>query len=411
MSEITRRQFGSTLLILGAASRSLRAASESAIDQKLHASLERHKIPACVAMAATANKITYTGAFGTRDATSGVAVTPESIFMIASMTKPVTSVAAMQLVEKGKLKLDEPASTYLPELGSLQVLHGFDAAGNPILKPATRPVTLRTLLTHTSGFAYDTWFADMLRWEKASGNSYPLGTVAPLTPLMFEPGSRWQYGTSADWTGRLVETVSGMSLEDYFQKNILQPLGMHDTSFLVAPDKFDRLVGEYRRVPDGTLKPDPRALPPHPKMYNGGGGLYSTAPDYIRFTQMFLRRGKGPDGAVILQPKTVAMMATNQIGALGAGKLKTARPDISSDVDFHPGHKDGFGFGFLINLQDYDGGRSAGSLAWAGVANTYFWIDPRKQIVGVIMMQFLPFVDKDAVAVLGDFEHAVYAKT
>jgi len=410
MPEISRRHFSAALLALGAQPRSIWAAPSSSIENTLRGSLEKHGIPACVAMAATADRITYTGAFGKRDAASGIAVTPESLFAIASMTKPVTSVAAMQLVEQGKLKLDEPASTYLPELGGLEVLHGFDeGTGKPILKPATKPVTLRTLLTHTSGFAYDTWFPDMVRWEKETGKTFPLGTVAPLTPLMFEPGSRWQYGTSADWSGRLVETVSGLTLEEYFQKNILGPLGMHDTSFLVPAAKFDRLVGEYMRQPDGKLQATPRTQPPPPKMDNGGGGLYSTAPDYVRFMQMFLRHGKGADGAVILQPKTVDMMATIQTGNLSAGKLKTARPAVSSDVDFHPGFKDGFGFGFLINSKGYAGGRSAGSLAWAGVFNTYFWIDPRKSMAGVIMMQFLPFADKEAIAVLGDFEHAVYA--
>ncbi len=363
-------------------------------------------------MAATSTKTTYTGAFGMRDSKSGIAVTPESIFMIASMTKPVTSVAAMQLVEQGKLKLDEPAGTYIPELGSLQVLHGFDpATGKPILKPATKPVTLRRLLTHTSGFVYDTWDADMLRYEKEAGVSFPLGTVAPLTPLMFEPGSRWQYGTSADWSGRLVEAVTGYTLEQYFQRYILEPLGMKDTGFRVPAEKFDRMVSEYTRQPDGSLVENPRMLPPPPKAFNGGGGLYSTAGDYVRFMQMILLRGRGANGAQILRPKTILMMETIQTGDLSAGKLKTARPNISSDVDFHPGFKDGFGFGFLINSEGYDGRRSAGSLAWGGVANTYFWIDPRKGVAGVIMMQFLPFADKEALAVLGDFERGVYAAT
>jgi methyl acetate hydrolase len=390
--------------------RCVRAAS-AGVGPVLETSLQQHKIPAAVAMAATSSKITYTGAFGKRDSKSGVAVTPDSVFMIASMTKPVTSVAAMQLVEQGKLKLDEPASTYIPELGTLKVLHGFDAAGKPILKPATKPVTLRILLTHTSGFVYDTWDADMVRYEKAAGTSMPLGTVAPLTPLMFEPGTRWQYGTSADWSGRLVETVSGLTLEQYFQKNIVEPLGMSDTSFLVPQAKFDRLVSEYSRQqpPDGPLTENPRTLPQPPKAFNGGGGLYSTAGDYVRFMQMILRKGRGPKNEQILQPKTVDMMATNQVGQLSAGKLKTERPTISSDVDFHPGFKDGFGFGFLINSKAYEGRRSAGSLAWGGVANTYFWIDPRKGVAGVIMMQYLPFADKEALAVLGDFERAVYA--
>jgi methyl acetate hydrolase len=412
MPAISRRHFSAALLALGARPRSIWGATTEGIDQTLRASLEQHKIPACVAMAATRDKTTYSGAFGKRDSASGVDVNADSLFVIASMTKPVTSFAAMQLVEQGKLKLDEPASTYIKELGSLQVLHGFDpSTGKPILKPAIKPVTLRTLLTHTSGFCYDTWFADMLRYEKETGTSMPLGTVAPLTPLMFEPGSRWQYGTSADWSGRLVETVSGLTLEQYFQKNILEPLGMHDTSFLVPAAKFDRLVSEYRRGEDGNgpLKEDPRTLPKPPKAFNGGGGLYSTAPDYVRFMQMFLRRGQGPKSEQILQPKTVDMMATIQTGNLSAGKLKTARPAISSDVDFHPGFTDGFGFGFLINSTGYKGGRSAGSLAWAGIANTYFWIDPRKGVAGVILMQYLPFADKEAIAVLGDFERAVYA--
>ena len=415
MPDISRGQFakqlGSSLLLAGVGARWASAASVG-VGSTLETSLQQHKIPACVAIASTSGKITYTGAFGMRDSKSGIAVTPESLFMIASMTKPVTSVAAMQLVEQGKLKLDEPASTYIPALGTLQVLHGFDpGTGKPILKPATKPVTLRRLLTHTSGFVYDTWDADLLRYEKESGASFPLGTVAPLTPLMFEPGTRWQYGTSADWSGRLVETVSGLTLEQYFQKNILEPLGMSDTSFLVTEVKFDRLVSEYSRQqpPNGPLSENPRTLPPPPKAFNGGGGLFATAGDYVRFMQMILRKGRGPKGEQILQPKTVDMMATNQIGELSAGKLKSVRPTISSDVDFHPGFKDGFGFGFLINSKAYEGRRSAGSLAWGGVANTYFWIDPRKDVAGVIMMQYLPFADREALAVLGDFERAVYA--
>ena len=411
MSQISRREFGAALLVTGAAGTRIALAGSAGISDVLGPSVKAHNIPAAVGMACTSSKTTYTGAFGTRDSSSGMAVTPESIFFIASMTKPVTSAAAMQLVEQGKLKLNEPASTYIPELGTLKVLHGFDPAGQPILKPATRPVTLKLLMTHTSGFVYDTWDADMLRYEKATGTTTGPGVVAPLTPLMFEPGTRWQYGTGMDWTGRLVETVSGLSLQQYFKQHILEPLGMSDTDFEVPEDKFDRMVSEYQRQTDGSLTENPRTRPGTPKAFSGGGGLYSTAPDYVKFMQMILRRGKGLNGARILHAKTVHMMATNQIGAISAGKLKTARPNISSDVDFHPGHKDGFGYGFLINAEAYDGGRrSAGSLAWGGVANTYFWIDPHKQVAGVLMMQLLPFADKEALAVFSDFERAVYAR-
>jgi methyl acetate hydrolase len=406
MFSINRRQFNSLALVLAVPGKKLLASS--GLDATLRDSITRRKIPCVVALVATADKTTYTGAFGKRDSVSGIDVKPDSIFAIASMTKAITSTAAMQLVEQGKIQLHEPVSKYLPELGKLDVLTGFDGAGNPILRPATKPVTLHHLLTHTSGFAYDTWDESMLKYNMLHGGP-AAGTVAPLTPLIFEPGTRWQYGTSADWTGRLVEAVSGLTLEQYFQRNILQPLGMKDTTFVFPAEKFDRLVGSSRRQPDESLKGDPRNMPVPPKAFNGGGGLFSTAPDYVHFMQMILKHGRGPNNAQILQPKTVAMMTTNQIGDLSAGKLKTFRPAISSDVDFHPGVTDGFTYGFLINKTAYPGGRSAGSLAWAGVENTFYWIDPRRSLCAVVMMQFFPFVDTQAVGLLGDFEKAVYA--
>jgi CubicO group peptidase (beta-lactamase class C family) len=378
------------------------------MDDTLRGSMTRRKIPCVVAMVASPDKVTYTGAFGKRDVQSGINVKPDSTFAIASMTKAITSTAVMQLVEQGKVNLREPVSKYLPQLAKLDVITGFDAAGKPILHPATKPVTTHHLLTHTSGFAYDTWDETMLKYNSQHGGP-SAGTVAPLTPLIFEPGTRWQYGTSADWQGRLVEAVSGLTLEQYFQRNILQPLGMKDTTFVFPADKFDRLVSSARRQPDGSLKEDARAVPVPPKEYNGGGGLFSTAPDYVLFMQMILRHGKGTSGAQILQPKTVAMMTTNQIGNISAGKLKTYRPTVSSDMDLHPGATDGFTYGFLINNTPYPDGRSAGTLAWAGIENTFYWIDPKRSLCAVVMMQFFPFVDTQAVGLLGDFERAVYA--
>ena len=403
---MNRRQFNSLALL--AAARGTRLFAATDLSQTLRESMTRRKIPCVVAMTATADKITYTGAFGRRDAKSGIDVKPDSMFAIASMTKAITATAALQLVEQGKVQLHEPVSKYLPELGKLDVLTGFDSAGKAVLQPATKPVMLHHLLTHTSGFAYDTWDGKMLKYNAQHGGVSG-AQVAPLTPLIFEPGTRWQYGTSMDWAGKLVETVSGLTLEQFFQKNILQPLGMKDTTFIFPAAKFERLVSTSRRQEDGRLKEDPRVAPQPPKAYNGGGGLFSTAPDYARFMQMILNRGRGPGGAQILQAKTVGLMTTNQIGELSAGKLKTYRPNISSDVDFHPGVKDGFTYGFLINPTAYQGGRSAGSLAWAGVENTFYWIDPMRSMCAVVMMQFFPFVDKEAVGLLGDFERAVYA--
>lgn len=406
MSSITRREFGGIALYVGTQAGSLRAAT--GIDETLRSGIQKRKIPAVAAVVATADKITYSGAFGTRDAASGMGVKPDSIFAIASMTKAITATAALQLVERGKLTLTEPVSKHLPELANLQVLEGFDKAGKPMLRPAKKQIELRHLLTHTSGFAYDTWYADMLKYNTVVGGPPP-GTVAPLTPLVFEPGTRWQYGTSMDWAGKLVEKVSGQSLEQYFRANILDPLGMKDTTFVFPPDKFDRLVSTYRRQPDGSLKQDARTVPVPPKVYNGGGGLFSTCPDYIRFTQMILRRGRGNGKEPILQPKTVEMMMTNQTGSIAAGRLKTARPATSADVDFHPGFDDRYTFGFLMNQVAYPGGRSAGSLAWAGIENTFYWIDPKRSLCAVIMMQFFPFVDPEAMGQLHDFEQAVYA--
>jgi methyl acetate hydrolase len=382
----------------------LRAAGPNSIDDTLRTGIERRKIPAAVGMAATRDKTFYAGAFGKRDA-EGTPVALDSIFAIASMTKAVTTVAAMQLVEQGKLKLNEPVARHLPQLANPEVLTGFDTAGKPILRPATTPVTLQHLLTHTSGLCYNFWDEQAFRFSKL-----PAGSAArPLQPLMFEPGTRWQYGQGVDWAGRLVEKISGMSLEDYFQAKICRPLEMPDTSFLLPPAKFPRLVGSWNRDKGADLEPDPRTQPAPPASFNGGGGLYSTAADYTRFMQMILRKGRGPNGAAILQPRTIAAMSVNQIGSATAGKMRSFRPDLSSDVDIQPGFTEKWGLGFLINTTPYNGGRAAGSLAWAGLLNTFFWIDPKSRVCAVLMMQFLPFVDKEAVGLLGDFERAVYA--
>jgi methyl acetate hydrolase len=409
MHPITRRNFAGLTLALTGARLSLDAASvnSATLNTTLGASVKRHAIPAAAAMVANDSSTLYHAAFGHRDPKSRAPVTTQSIFRIASMTKPVTAVAAMQLVERGKLKLDDPVGKYLPELAELQVLDGFAADGHPNLRPAAGPVLLRHLLTHTSGFAYDTWDAEQLRYS-----DYLERTKTPkarVEPLSFDPGTQWRYGTSMDWTGRLVEAVSGQTLEAWFQQEILQPLGMKDTSFIFPAEKFESLVSVYTRETNGMLKEQPRKVPGPPKSFNGGGGLYSTPEDYVKFMQMFLRRGKGAGDTQILRGETVDLMTTNHIGDLSAGKLRSVKTVYSMDMDVHPGHTDGFGYGFLINAEDYDGGRSAGSLAWAGIDNTFFWIDPHRKTCAVLMMQFLPFCDTQAIAVLRDFERSVYS--
>ena len=389
-----RREFLS--LAAGAATQVRGLWAGANIDEVLRSGIARRKIPAVAAMASTESKTLYTGAFGVRDG-GGSPVNAKSIFAIASMTKAVTTVAALQLVEQGKVTLDEPVAKHLPKLEKLDVLEGFDAAGKPILRPAKTPITLKHLLTHTSGLCYDTWDEKMFRYAKNAGP----GTIGPL---MFEPGTRWQYGQGCDWAGRLVESISGMTLEDYFQTRILRPLGMEDTSYILPAARFDRLVTRWTRENGGPLKPAERSMPKPPTSFNGGGGLYSTVADYTRFMQMILRKGQD-----ILQPKTVAGMMVNQIGTATAGKMPSFNHDVSADIDIQPGATEKWGLGFLINTTAYKGGRAAGSLAWAGLYNTYFWIDPKSSICGVILMQFLPFADKEALRLLADFEHAVYA--
>ena len=395
---MNRREFVSAAVALGVEARALFAAG--GIDDTLRSGIARRKIPAVVAMAATGSKTVYSGAFGVRDS-GGTPVTADSIFAIASMTKAVTTVAALQLVEQGKVTLEEPVAKHLPQLEKLNVLEGFDSAGKPILRPAKTPISLKHLLTHTSGLCYDTWDGSMFRYAQQAGQ----GTIGPL---MFEPGSRWQYGQGCDWAGRLVEKISGMTLEAYFQAKILGPLDMHDTSYILPAAKFDRLVTRWNRDGGGPLKQTDRTMPKPPTSFNGGGGLYSTAADYIRFMQMILRKGEGP-GNAILQPKTVESMMVNQIGEATAGKMRSYKPDTSSDVDIQPGFTEKWGLGFLINTTPYKGGRAAGSLAWAGLYNTFYWIDPKTNLCAVILMQFLPFVDKEAVGMLNDFEQSVYA--
>jgi methyl acetate hydrolase len=401
---MNRREFAGVALGLAVEVHSLWGdagiGSPGKIDETLRSGIARRKIPAAVGMAATESKTLYAGAFGERDS-QGTPVTADAIFAIASMTKAVTTVAALQLVEEGKVTLDEPVAKHLPKLEKLDVLDGFDAAGKPILRPAKTPLTLKHLLTHTSGLCYDNWDANMFRYASQAG-------VGTLGPLMFEPGARWQYGQGVDWAGRLVEKITGMSLEDYFQARILGPLEMRDTSYILPASKFDRMVTAWNRDNGGPLKQNERALPNPPKTFNGGGGLYSTVADYTRFMQMILRKGRGPNRAAILQPKTVESMAANQIGELTAGKMRSSRPNVSSDVDIQPGFTEKWGLGFLINTTAYKGGRAAGSLAWAGIYNTFYWIDPKNGLCAVLMMQFMPFVDKEAVGLLDDFERAVY---
>jgi len=326
------------------------------------------------------------------------------------MTKAVTSAAAMQLVEQGKLSLDEPIGGLLPDLASPQVLEGFDAEGEPVLRPARNPITLRHLMTHTAGFCYDMWNADMGRYIEKTGTPgiITCKNDALKTPLATDPGTRWEYGINIDYVGKAVEAASGKRLDAYLQDHMFAPLGMNDTGFKISDSMRQRLVGAHARGPDGTLSPLPFEMEQDPEFHMGGGGLYSTAPDYIKFCQMILNKGRG-GGNQLLKPETVALMAQNNMGDLVVTKMVSAAAIYTNDVDLFPGMVKKWGLSFLINTELTPEGRSPGSLAWAGLANTYFWIDPARDVAGVILMQLLPFADEDCLEAFAAFESGIYA--
>jgi CubicO group peptidase (beta-lactamase class C family) len=380
------------------------------IDQVLRSKCDAKDVPGVVAMAATGSEVIYQGAFGKRDLGKDDQMTADSVFWIASMTKAITTAAGMQLVEQGKLSLDEPVGKLLPDLASPQVLEGFDAKGEPKLRPAKKPITLRQLMTHTAGFAYDMWNGDVGKYLEKTGTPGIIScqNAALRTPIMTDPGTRWEYGTNIDFVGKAVEAASGKKLDVYLRDNMFAPLGMNDTGFKITDSMRKRLVGMHMRGPDGALAPMPFELEQAPEFHMGGGGLYGTAADYIKFTQMILNKGKG-GGNQLLKPETVALMGQNHIGAIEVGKMTTALPPYTNDVDLFPGMSKKWGLSFLINTAKTPEGRSPNSLFWAGLANTYFWIDPARNVSGVILMQLLPFADRLCLDAFAGFERSIYA--
>ena len=381
------------------------ATPSASLDEKLSAAVARGDVPGLVVIAATRDRILYQGVFGKAETGRERPMTADALFRIASMTKAVTSVAAMQLVEQGRFALDDPAEKHLPELANLMVFESFDnATGAYKVRPAAKKVTIRHLFTHTSGLGYGFTSPILRDFKPRDGEKYQAG------PLLFEPGTQWIYGAGVDWLGKLVERLSGKNLEEYFRERIFTPLGMPDTFYNVPETKQARLVTVHRRQ-DGRADAPLTELPNQPRRpattFNGGGGLVSTASDYIRFERMILNDGT-LDGARILSAETVAMMRENHIGEVGVPAVKTAQSNLSMDFTFINDGKDKWGLGFLLTSSQVAGKRSPGSLSWGGIDNTYFWIDPARDIAGVIMMQLLPFADTKALAIYDTFERGVY---
>jgi methyl acetate hydrolase len=354
------------------------------MDGLLGAAVERGDVPGVVAVVVDRKGVLYEGAFGKRNLTTGAPMTPDTVCWIASMTKAITGACTMQLVEQGKLDLDAPAEQWVPMLKEAQVLEGWDDEGKPKLRPPTRPITLRQLLTHMAGFSYEFWNADILRYQEVMGMpNIASGKIAALkTPLLFDPGERWEYGISIDFAGLAVEAVSGKKLSAYMQDHLLSPLGMNDTAFKIRSDMRARLATIHARGEDA-------------------------AGDYARFVRMVLNRGE-LDGVRVLDAETVDLMCQNAIGDLRVTPMKTVMPQFSNDAEFFPGLPKGWGVTWQVNLEPAPTGRSAGSLQWAGIANSYFWIDPVRGIGGVYMTQILPFADTKSLPLFEAFETEVY---
>lgn len=366
--------------------------SDAAIFRDLEAAISRKEVPGIVVMAGNRSGVLLSGA---RGADGSQAMRADGIFQVASMLKAIEAIALMQQVEAGRVALDDSAAKYLPELAHPMVFTSFDSAtGAYQVRPAAGPITVRHLLTHTSGLGFGFTSAIVRDFKPKAGDHFGVG------PLLFDPGTDWHYGTSYDWVGRLVEALSGQKLDDYLQARIFGPLRMVDTGLSVPPEKLPRLVSVYRHLADGTFQANPRGT-------GARNGLYSTAADYLRFVRMVLNEGT-LDGARILAPATIAQMERNQIGAVRVPAIKSALPASSADFTFINDRRDQWGLGFLITAEQVPGKRAVGSLSWGGIDNTYYWIDPKNDVAGVILMQFSPFADPSALAVYDVFERGVY---
>jgi len=379
------------------------------IDAALQEATRRGDVAGVVAMAASADGVLYQGAAGLREAGGSAAMTTDTVFWIASMTKAITSVAAMMLVEQGRLSLDAPLGALLPALAAPRVLEGFAPDGSPLLRPARTAVTLRHLLTHTSGYSYERWSADLLAAHQKLGLSRVPRDWDELArePLLFDPGTGWSYSIATDLVGKAVEAASGQALDAFMQAHIFAPLGMRDSGFTLDAARAARLARVHARQPDGGLAPMEFPVGQGLGFLAGGGGLCSTAGDYLRFLRMLLGGG-ALDGVRLLTPESVAEMGRNQIGELAFQTMHTTSPATSYDANFFPGMVQKWGLGFLINTERTPSGRSPGGLAWAGLGNTSYWLDPARGVAGVLMTQSLPFADPRTLDLLWTFEREVY---
>ncbi len=368
----------------------------------------------------------YQGARGVRNTGTGESFEPDTVCAIFSTTKAIAGTACLQLVEDGLLDLDAPAKEYVSQLADILVIDGFDSEGKPKLRSPRRDVTTRHLLTHTAGFAYDFFNDTYTRLANEQGQPWVVDASwnSIKTPLLFDPGEQWEYGTNIDWAGMVVEGITGKRLGEVMQTRILGPLGMNDTAFTMTPSmKARQATIHAREDSDGSLIPlDGVTLPQEPELHMGGHGLYGTATDYVKFIRMWLNDGRSDSGEQILRPETVEMASRNHlpkgmhikmlpgVGATNTAKsiLPVSKPRLSNDAEFFPGMPKTWALTFMINEEPAPTGRPAGSLAWAGLANLYYWIDRKNGVGGYWATQIFPFADHTSVAGFLDMERATY---
>lgn len=366
-------------------------------------------VPGVAAVVVDRDGVIYAGGAGERVKGGGAPMTPDTVGWIASCTKALTGAVAMQFVERGDLDLDAPAREVVPGIAEAQVLTGFDAAGQPTTRAPKRPITLRHLLTHSAGFSYELWNTDIQKAQAAWGlpGITECRHAALKTPLLFDPGERWEYGINIDWAGKMVEAVSGRRLGEVMRDTLLAPLAMRDTAFRITPSMRERFAKLHHRVEDGSLVPGDIEITQEPEFEMGGGGLYGTPLDYARFIRMMLCGG-ALDGERVLRPETVALMGSNHLGSAKVTKLATAIPPFTNDAEFFPGVRKSWGLSFQINDAPCDTGRGAGVLMWAGLSNCYYFIDTARGFGGFYMTQILPFADVKSLPLYYAFERAVY---
>lgn len=367
------------------------------------------RVPGVVAMATDRHRNIYEGAAGVRRLDRPDAMTADTVFAIFSTTKAITGTAALQLVEEGKLDLDAPAKRYAPDIGKLQVIDGFDADGEPKLRAPKRDITTRMLLLHTAGLGYD-FFSETynrLAQEKGQPSVVTASKAALMTPLLFDPGEKWEYGSNIDWCGLVVEGITGKRLGEVFKGRIFEPLGMADTAFGMTDAMRRRAAGMHARGADGSLAPIEFELPPEPEVHMGGHGLYGTVGDYMRFIRMWLNDGNGEHGRV-LKPETVRMAEKNHLGDKKITPLPGVIKSLSNDAEFFPGSPKSWALSFMVNDEAAPTGRPAGALGWAGLANLFYWIDRQNGFGGFWATQILPFGDPVSFSGYMDFETAFY---